>query len=104
MRNIGTKSHVKDGAARIAAVNKALSVALCSGPWHQGQGRRLGTAEGVPITTSCDGNPADAPMLVPAIAYIIARFGRARRLSPPTRGYGEAAVDESSARAAVTEE
>ena len=39
------------------------------------------------------GNPPDAPMLVPAIARIIARFGRAPRAVTADRGYGEAAVD-----------
>jgi IS5 family transposase len=40
------------------------------------------------------GNPADAPMLVPAIARIKARFGRAPRAVTADRGYGEASVDE----------
>ncbi len=39
------------------------------------------------------GNPPDAPMLVPAIARIRARFGRAPRAVTADRGYGEAAVD-----------
>lgn len=39
------------------------------------------------------GNPPDAPMLVPAIARIKARFGRAPRAVTADRGYGEAAVD-----------
>ena len=39
------------------------------------------------------GNPPDAPMLVPAIARLIARFGRAPRAVTADRGYGEAAVD-----------
>ncbi len=39
------------------------------------------------------GTPPDAPMLVPAIARIIARFGRAPRAITADRGYGEAAVD-----------
>jgi len=40
------------------------------------------------------GNPPDAPMLVPAIARIRARFGRAPRAVTADRGYGEAAVDD----------
>lgn len=39
------------------------------------------------------GTPPDAPMLVPAIARIAARFGRAPRAVTADRGYGEAAVD-----------
>jgi IS5 family transposase len=39
------------------------------------------------------GNPPDAPMLVPAIARIAARFGRPPRAVTADRGYGEAAVD-----------
>jgi transposase, IS5 family len=39
------------------------------------------------------GNPPDAPMLGPAIARILARFGRAPRAVTADRGYGEAAVD-----------
>ncbi len=39
------------------------------------------------------GNPADAPMLAPAIARIIARFGKAPTAVTADRGYGEAAVD-----------
>lgn len=39
------------------------------------------------------GNPPDAPMLVPAIARIVARFGKAPKAVTADRGYGEAAVD-----------
>lgn len=39
------------------------------------------------------GNPADAPMLVPAIERIKARFGRAPKAVTADRGYGEAKVD-----------
>ena len=39
------------------------------------------------------GNPSDAPMLAPAIARIIGRFGRAPRIVTADRGYGEAAVE-----------
>lgn len=38
------------------------------------------------------GNPADAPMLVPAIARIVARFGKVPRAVTADRGYGEAAI------------
>ncbi len=39
------------------------------------------------------GNPPDAPMLVPAITRIAARFGAPPRAVTADRGYGEAAVD-----------
>jgi transposase, IS5 family len=39
------------------------------------------------------GNPPDAPMLVPAIARIKARFGRAPKAVAADRGYGDASVD-----------
>jgi IS5 family transposase len=39
------------------------------------------------------GNPPDAPMLVPAVARITARFGRAPRTVTADRGYGEAKID-----------
>jgi IS5 family transposase len=39
------------------------------------------------------GNPADGPMLVPAIARITARFGRAPDAVTADRGYGEAKID-----------
>lgn len=39
------------------------------------------------------GNPPDAPMLVPAIARILRRFGRAPRAVTADRGYGEAVVE-----------
>lgn len=39
------------------------------------------------------GAPPDAPMLVPAIARVKARFGCAARAVTADRGYGEASVD-----------
>lgn len=39
------------------------------------------------------GNPPDAPMLVPAIARIAARFAKVPRAVTADRGYGEAGVD-----------
>lgn len=39
------------------------------------------------------GNPADAPMLVPAIRRVIALVGRIPRAVTADRGYGEAAVE-----------
>jgi transposase, IS5 family len=39
------------------------------------------------------GNPADGPMLAPAIARIRARFNRAPKAVTADRGYGEAGID-----------
>ncbi|GAC1595821.1 MAG: hypothetical protein NVS3B21_19190 [Acidimicrobiales bacterium] len=47
------------------------------------------------------GNPPDAPMLVPAVARITARFGKAPRAVTVNRGYGEASVDDGLVAAAV---
>jgi len=41
------------------------------------------------------GNPADAPMLEPAISRIKARTGRAPRAVTADRGYGEAGIEQS---------
>lgn len=48
------------------------------------------------------GAPPDAPMLVPAIARIAARFGRVPRAVVADRGYGEAAVDAGLEALGVT--
>ena len=47
------------------------------------------------------GNPPDAPMLVPAIARVMARFGKAPRAVTADRGYGEARVDDELAALGV---
>jgi IS5 family transposase len=49
------------------------------------------------------GNPPDAPGLVPAVARVIARFGRAPRAVTADRGYGEAAVDRDLEALGVTQ-
>jgi transposase, IS5 family len=48
------------------------------------------------------GNPADAPMLAPAIARIKARFGRTPKTVTADRGYGEASVDKALEKLGVT--
>ena len=54
----------------------------------------LDNADGVVLDhTVVVGNPADAPMLVPAIARIVARFAKVPRAVTADRGYGEAGVD-----------
>ena len=41
------------------------------------------------------GNPADAPMLAPAIQRVARRAGRVPRAVTADRGYGEAAVEDA---------
>ena len=56
----------------------------------------LDNADGVVLDHSLHvGNPPDAPLLVPAIARVAARFGRVPRAVTADRGYGEAAVDRA---------
>lgn len=59
-------------------------------------------SDGVVVDHSvAKGNPPHAPMLVPAIARVPARFGRAPRAVTADRGYGEAAVDTELAALGV---
>jgi transposase, IS5 family len=51
--------------------------------------------------TVMKGNPADAPLLMPAIDRIRRRFGRAPRAVTADRGYGEAAIDTALEAAGV---
>jgi IS5 family transposase len=48
------------------------------------------------------GNPADAPMLAPAVARVKARFGKTPRAVTADRGYGEAKVDADLQALGVT--
>ncbi len=41
------------------------------------------------------GNPADAPLLVPAVGRVSQRAGQAPKAATADRGYGEAAVDDA---------
>jgi IS5 family transposase len=53
-------------------------------------------ADGIVLDHSVHrGNPADAPLLAPAVARIKALFGRAPRAVTADRGYGEATVEEA---------
>lgn len=45
--------------------------------------------------TICQGNPADAPLLAPAIGRIKKLVGRAPKAVAADRGYGEAVIDEA---------
>jgi IS5 family transposase len=47
------------------------------------------------------GNPADAPLLVPAVQRVVQRAGRIPRAATADRSYGEAAVDDALAELGV---
>ena len=49
------------------------------------------------------GNPADAPLLVPAVQRVIHRAGRIPRAATADRSYGEAAIDDALAELGVTQ-
>jgi transposase, IS5 family len=49
------------------------------------------------------GNPADAPLLAPAVGRVSQRAGRAPKAATADRGYGEAAVDDALGGLGVTQ-
>jgi transposase, IS5 family len=55
----------------------------------------------VPDHTVAQGNPPDAPQLVPAIERVIARTGRRPRVVTADRGYGEKRVEDDLHRLGV---
>jgi transposase, IS5 family len=90
---------VPDGSTRVVSLHDADARPIAKGrlgkPVEFGyKAQVLDNADGVVLDhTVVVGNPADAPMLVPAIARIAARFGRAPKAVTADRGYGEAKVD-----------
>jgi IS5 family transposase len=88
-----------DGATRIVSLHDADARPIAKGrlgrPVEFGyKAQVLDNVDGVVLDHDLHiGNPPDAPMLPPAIARIIDRFGRAPRAVTADRGYGEAAVD-----------
>ena len=88
-----------DGATRIVSLHDPDARPIAKGrlgrPVEFGyKAQVLDNVDGIVVDHSLHiGNPPDAPMLVPAIARIIGRFGRAPRTVTADRGYGEAAVD-----------
>ena len=91
---------VPDGSKRVVSLHDADARPIAKGRlasrWSSATRPRCWTTP----TASCwdhtvvVGNPADAPMLVPAIARITARFGHAPTALTADRGYGEAKVDD----------
>ena len=88
-----------DGATRVVSLHDPDARPIAKGrlgrPVEFGyKAQVLDNVDGIVVDHSLHiGNPPDAPMLVPAIARIIGRFGRAPRTVTADRGYGEAAVD-----------
>ena len=59
-------------------------------------------ADGIVLDHSVHvGNPADGPLLVPAIRRVIARFGVTPRTVTADRGYGEQPVEDDLRRLGV---
>jgi len=90
---------VPDGSTRVVSLHDPDARPIAKGrlgrPVEFGyKAQVVDNADGVVVDHSLHvGNPPDAPLLVPAIARLIARFGRAPRAVTADRGYGEAAVD-----------
>ena len=90
---------VPDGSVRVVSLHDPDARPITKGrlgrPVEFGyKAQVVDNADGVVLDHGLHvGNPPDAPLLVPAIARVIARFGRAPRAVTADRGYGEAAVD-----------
>ena len=90
---------VPDGSTRVVSLHDADARPIAKGrlgkPVEFGyKAQVVDNVDGVVLDhTVAVGNPPDAPMLVPAIARITARFGRAPTAVTADRGYGEAKVD-----------
>lgn len=92
---------VPDGSVRVVSLHDPDARPITKGrlgrPVEFGyKAQVVDNADGVVLDHSLHvGNPPDAPLLVPAIARVAARFGRAPRAVTADRGYGEAAVDHA---------
>ena len=90
---------VPDGSTRVVSLHDTDARPIAKGrlgkPVEFGyKAQVVDNADGVVVDHEVVvGNPPDAPMLVPAIARITARFGRAPSAVSADRGYGEAKVD-----------
>jgi transposase, IS5 family len=90
---------VPDGSSRIVSLHDPDARPIAKGrlgrPVEFGyKAQVVDNVDGIVVDHALHvGNPPDAPLLVPAIARIIGRFGRAPRAVTADRGYGEAAVD-----------
>lgn len=90
---------VPDGSTRVVSLHDPDARPIAKGrlgrPVEFGyKAQVVDNTDGVVVDHSLHvGNPPDAPLLVPAIARLITRFGRAPRAVTADRGYGEAAVE-----------
>ena len=90
---------VPDGSARVVSLHDPDARPIAKGrlgkPVEFGyKAQVIDNADGVVVDhTVVVGNPPDAPMLVPAVARIAARFGRVPKAVTADRGYGEAKID-----------
>jgi IS5 family transposase len=90
---------IPDGSTRVVSLHDTDARPIAKGrlgkPIEFGyKAQVLDNAEGIVLDHGVTiGNPPDAPMLVPAIARIKARFGVAPTAVTADRGYGEAKVD-----------
>ena len=88
-----------DGSTRIVSLHDTDARPIAKGrlgkPVEFGfKAQVVDNADGIVLDHHVEiGNPPDAPMLVPAVARIKARFAKAPRAVTADRGYGEAAVD-----------
>ena len=90
---------VPDGSTRVVSLHDADARPIAKGrlgrPVEFGyKAQVLDNTDGIVLDHHVVmGNPPDAPMLLPAVARIKARFGKPPRAVTADRGYGEAAVD-----------
>jgi len=90
---------VPDGSTRVVSLHDTDARPIAKGrlgkPVEFGyKAQVVDNAEGIVLDHRVVvGNPPDAPMLVPAIARIAARFRRAPTAVAADRGYGDASVD-----------
>jgi IS5 family transposase len=90
---------VPDGSTRVVSLHDPDARPIAKGrlgkPVEFGfKAQVVDNVDGIVIDhTVVMGNPADAPMLAPAIARVKRRFGRAPAAVTADRGYGEAKID-----------
>lgn len=99
---------IPDGSTRVVSLHDPDARPIAKGrlgkPVEFGyKAQVVDNADGVVLDhTVVVGNPPDAPMLLPAIARITARFGQPPTAVAADRGYGEAAVDADLEALGVT--
>lgn len=99
---------IPDGSTRVVSLHDPDARPIAKGrlgkPVEFGyKAQVVDNADGVVLDhTVVAGNPPDAPMLLPAITRIAARFGQPLRAVAADRGYGEAAVDAGLEALGVT--